>query len=71
MNMATKLKLPQFLYVRIEEDGDNSYFVADASVDLIADMGEKRTFGTYKLVETGTVEMEPKITTHKRRAKQA
>ncbi len=45
-------KLPKRLFVKIEIDGDNSYFVADAEMYGMVEMGERVQIGTYQLVET-------------------
>lgn len=49
--MATK-KLPAKLFVKVETDGDNSYFVADDAMYGMVEMGETVKIGTYQLVET-------------------
>lgn len=48
-------KFPKTLYVKIEEDGDTSYFVADADASPLAEQGEKIRIATYELVDTHSV----------------
>lgn len=50
-------KLPKVLYVKVEQDGDSHYFVADENVYNLGEMGEKIKIGTYKLVDTNDAQM--------------
>jgi len=43
-------RLPKTLYVKIEKDGDLSYFTADASTDGMVAVGEQVEVGVYELV---------------------
>jgi hypothetical protein len=44
--------LPKKLYVKVEQDGDISYFVADAAIDPLVEMNDRVKVGVYELVET-------------------
>ncbi len=48
--MSADRKFPDVLYAKIEEDGDSSYFCADADMNNLANVGETVRVGTYKLV---------------------
>lgn len=50
-------KLPKTLYVKVEQDDHNGYFVADNDPYCLAEMGQKIKIGTYKLVEVNEAEM--------------
>lgn len=45
-------RFPAKLFVKIEEDGDTSYFVADGNLDALAEMAQTIKIGVYQLVET-------------------
>lgn len=49
-------KLPAKLFVKIETDGDISYFTADKELYSLVEKGEKVEIGTYQLVETTMAE---------------
>jgi hypothetical protein len=49
-------RFPAKLFVKIEQDGDTSYFVPASSVDELAEMGETVKIGVYQLAETTYVE---------------
>jgi hypothetical protein len=49
-------QLPKKLFAKIEHDGDNHYFVADANIYTLVEKGEKVQIGTYQLVETQMAE---------------
>ncbi len=52
-------KFPTKLFVKIENDGDNSYFVAGSVLvcgPRYAQMGETIEIGIYQLVETTYIE---------------
>lgn len=55
-------KLPATLYVKTEQDGKISYFVADEDPHNLVEMGQKVKIGVYKLTKTqtgkGVVEIE-------------
>ena len=53
-------KLPKTIAVRLEEDGDESYLVAEATPFEHADV-EQRQVGIYELVKTENVVMLPTI----------
>ena len=46
-------KFPKTLYVKIEPDGTEHYFVATEDLVDLADIGEKTKVGVYELTETG------------------
>ena len=50
--MAKAKRFPAKLFVKIEEDGDNSYFVPGGNLIELAEMGETVKVGVYQLVET-------------------
>ena len=54
--MAKKDKIPSILYVPLEHNGDDGLFCAGANLICIADMGEKKQVGIYKLSEIVEVE---------------
>jgi len=45
-------QLPKKLFVKVETDGDSSYFIADDTIYSMVEMGETIKVGTYQLVET-------------------
>jgi hypothetical protein len=49
-------KFPKVLYVKKEKDGDNSYFIADAALSDVVEIGESRDVAMYKLTEIGKAE---------------
>lgn len=59
-------KLPATLYVKIEKDSANEYFVADPDAYNLVEMGQKIKIGVYKLVETNTAEGIAKLTKEQR-----
>ena len=49
------MKLPKTLYVKVEEDGKNSYLLCGKDIDeIIVDMGSSEKIGIYKLVTVKT-----------------
>ena len=46
------MKLPKEIFIKIEQDRDVSYPVADTEIANLVPMGEKVLVGTYKLIET-------------------
>lgn len=62
--MAEK-KFPERLFVKREEDGGSSWFVADDNNYDLAEIGTKIKIGVYQLVNTETVEFELVIKTSK------
>lgn len=50
--MTKTKRLPAKIFVKVETDGENSYFVADSDLYGMVEMGEKVQIGTYQLVET-------------------
>ena len=50
--MAKIKQFPNRLFVKIEDDGDKSYFVPSTQLYDLAEMGEKIKIGVYQLVET-------------------
>ena len=54
--MKTREKFPKKLFVKMEHTDGESYFVADADVVGLVDVGEKRKIGIYQLVEIGEIE---------------
>ena len=57
-----KKNFPKTHYVKIEEDSDTSYFVADADPILLAEQGDKIRLAQYQLVEVSNIELVAKIT---------
>jgi hypothetical protein len=59
-----RTSFPKTLHVKIENDRDTSYFVADADAASLVDMGDKTKLGVYQLVEIvegeGVVRFTPK-----------
>jgi hypothetical protein len=45
-------RFPAKLFVKIEQDGDNSYFMSGTTLLELAEMGETIRIGVYQLVET-------------------
>ncbi len=43
------MAMPNILYVKIEQDGDVSYPVADENIEKLIEMGEKTQIGVYTL----------------------
>ena len=56
-------KLPKKLFVKIMEDQDAEYFVADTRPELMAEVGEKVRVGVYQMVES--IEVAGVVTTRK------
>ena len=56
-----KKNFPKMLYVKTEEDAGTKYFVADDSMEAIAEVGEKIHVALYQLVEVSNVELVVKI----------
>jgi hypothetical protein len=50
--MSKIQQFPNRLFVKVEHDGDESYFISNAKLYDLAEMGEKIKIGTYQLVET-------------------
>lgn len=50
-------KLPKSLYVKVEESGNEEFFVASEDLYDIAEKGETIKVGTYELQITKTVRM--------------
>lgn len=51
---------PEFLYVRIEEDGGETYLIAgDSPAEIASDVGASYRTGRYKLVATGLTLNQP------------
>ena len=46
-------KFPNMLFVKIEEDSDNDYFVATESLNELGDPGGTVKTAVYELVEIG------------------
>lgn len=44
---------PKTIYVKREEDGSDTYFIADNNVNVMVEMGETVKVAKYSLVETG------------------
>lgn len=55
--MATKKKFPETLLVRIEDEGDDSWFAVDEEVTDLPDEAAGEPVAVYKLVKVGTVEV--------------
>lgn len=47
---------PKTLFVKIEDERGDAYFVAASAAIDLAVIGEKEKIATYTLVETGTIE---------------
>lgn len=47
------MKFPKTLYVKIDSDADNEWFLADSFVSGLVTMGERTKIATYQLVEIG------------------
>lgn len=50
-------KLPKSLYIKIEQDGDDEFFIANEDLYDIAEKGETIKVGIYKLQSVKTVRM--------------
>lgn len=61
------MKFPYKLYVKTEDDGDISYFVADAELLGLVNTGEVTKIGVYQLVETLSAEAVVKTSSNKRK----
>lgn len=55
-----KMKFPKVLYVKMEADGDITYFVPGECLADIAEMGETVQIGVYELSETSYATCEVK-----------
>lgn len=57
-----KKTLPKTLFVKIDHDAAEPYFVADEQADYLVEMGETVKIGKYQLVEitnaTGVAQMK-------------
>ena len=56
-------KFPKTLYVKRMKDGEADYFIADAVLWPLVEMGESETIATYQL--TGVQECEGVVQTRK------
>ncbi len=52
---VTKRDFPKLLYVAIDEDGKNKYFVADSGADTFAIIGDSRLIAMYELSHVVTL----------------
>lgn len=48
-------RFPKKLHVKIEPDDEAPYFIADRDLESLAELGEKTTVATYKLVKVRAV----------------
>ena len=60
------MKLPKTIYVKQEQDGKVTYFVADDDLRGLAEVGEKIRIGVYTLARLEDIEGAVKRTTVKR-----
>lgn len=60
--MARTVKFPKTLYVKIEEDGDENYFVSFVEIGELAELGETVPVGVYELKGAGEVTTESFLT---------
>lgn len=52
---VTKRDFPKVLYVAIDEDGKDKYFIADSGVDTFAVIGDSRLVAMYELSHVSTL----------------
>ena len=45
-------KFDKTIYVKIEDDSDGPYYIANKTADNLVEMGETVKIGVYQLVET-------------------
>lgn len=53
-------KFPKTLYVKVEGDAGEEFFVSDDAIIALAEIGETIRIGVYKLIETTYAEVEVK-----------
>lgn len=54
-------KLPETIFVKVEEDGDSSFLIADEDIGDLLDRNEDVTIGVYELKKVVTGTLEPII----------